>query len=382
MKNVISQMISATKAHVKTAEQSTSWYGPSTFDAEQMVEMANAIVEGEAMSVTDFEWEFQGGDALPTSKLVSSLLWSSYQCLTRAILAENGYWDVKSHADKAAEQAIREALGFPDPDDDGFGPALDVNTALAYAKAAFIYANHIARFKGGDYRWLLSMDIKEAGETRTVSQVVPFTEWANRQATSKEVGETWQNAHAYARESKEAKRFLEQLPGIDEAKLLVQEYLGLENPDGIPRGLALIERAADRRFKGLVEALIKGDLKRATSQAAVWELILMSPLRAQMVASYKASREYRLSQMEKDIAEAERLEAKAEEEARLDALEAELKARLARLKKAEGMPAQANPALVIQDKQQVRIINNQLNWERRKISGRSETPFPKNSNTL
>ena len=108
----------------------------------------------------------------------------------------------------------------------------------------------------------------------------------------------------------------------------------------------IVSRVADRLYDNLMDSLLGGELRDVTKAAKPWELILVSPKFHQDLGSFTTSREYKLLVLDRKVKQLEELEAKKAEDARLDAMEAAINARLAQLMGTAPAPTEAAPTVV------------------------------------
>jgi hypothetical protein len=294
------------------------------------------LIDAKFHSWSDVVWELDDGDSHITSKLVLSAMRTAYTALYHSWCREAGLYDDahQTPAEQVQQEEVEEASGLYHDNFD----VLSYEDALRFAEAVYAYATHIANYKDGKYRWLLSMDVTENGEQVTKNFLLPFKQWAIQQATeskskkrsefmklaSEGVGEDWKHTH------------------IDEAKSTVRVWLNEPVDDGTYhcRAARIIERVADRRYEAFIEAFLARNPYRVMTQAASWELILASPQAKQDVELFKATREYKLLRLERLAQELEYKQALEAEMKRLDTIEQRLMDRLAKLEGKSEEPAQ------------------------------------------
>ncbi len=359
-KNIITLALSKVNASVEQAErlmdnscgrEASKLASQKHFEAWSVSQALDSLIEAKPISVSKFMWELEGGDALCTSKLIASAMWTAYSSVFSRWAQDNGVFSdagmlpvelmelLQSH--KATGLDLMNASAG-----DGEDTQLTLAERLEFAKAVFVYGLHIAHFKGNEFRWLLSMDIEdERGETRTRKTLQMLGHWAEerrQETTSKRMAE----AYRMFLEEDICDEFAETLPHIDQAMATVKMWLRMPCDDGTytSRHDRIVSRVADRLYDNLMDSLLGGELRDVTKAAKPWELILVSPKFHQNLGSFTTSREYKLLVLDRKVKELEVLEAKKAEDARLDAMEAAINARLAQLMGTAPAPTEAPAA--------------------------------------
>lgn len=360
-KNIITVALSKVNSSVVKAEElmanaagreASKLASQKHFETWTVQQTLDDLIEAKPISVGKFMWELEGGDALCTSKLIASAMWTAYSSVFSRWASDNGVFSdsgmlpvelmelLQSH--KACGLDVMNASAG-----DGEDTELTLEERLEFAKAVFVYGLHIAHFKGNEFRWLLSMDVEdERGETRTRKTLQMLGQWAEerrQETTSKRMAEAYR---MFLEEEGICDEFAETLPHIDQAMSTVKLWLRMPCDDGtyISRHDRIVSRVADRLYDNLMDSVIGGDLKDVTKSAKPWELILVSPKFHQDLGSFTSSREYKLLVLDRKVKQLEELELKKAEDARLDAMEAAINARLAQLMGTAPAPTEAPAA--------------------------------------
>lgn len=309
------------------------------------------LIEAKPISVGKFMWELEGGDALCTSKLIASAMWTAYSSVFSRWASDNGIFSDSGmlpvelmellESNKACGLDMMNASAG-----DGEDTQLTLAERLEFAKAVFVYGLHIAHYKGNEFRWLLSMDVEdERGETRTRKTLQMLGHWAEerrQETTSKRMAE----AYRMFLEEDICDEFAETLPHIDQASATVKMWLRMPCDDGTytSRHDRIVSRVADRLYDNLMDSILGGELRDVSKAAKPWELILSSPKFHQDLGSFTSSREYKLLVLDRKVKQLEELELKKAEDARLDAMEARINERLAQLMGTAPAPTEAPAA--------------------------------------
>jgi hypothetical protein len=294
------------------------------------------FIEAPFHSWSDVQLELDGGDAVITSKLAVSMMRTAYTALYHSWCRENGLYNnaKETPAEQARQQEIEEASGLHHDNFD----SLSYESALKFGIALYEYLTHIANYKDGTFRWLVSMDVTENGQEVTKNLIVPFPDWAAQQSLESK--------------SKKRREFMKLCgqgvledwgyTNIDDAKKTVRIWLNEPVDDGTYhcRAARIIERVADRRYEEFIEAFMACDPYKVMKEASLRELILASPQAKQDVEMFKQSREYKLLHLERLAQQLEQKEAEQAEMKRLDTIEQRLMDRLAKLEGKAEEPAQ------------------------------------------
>ena len=318
------------------------------YEALCLRQVMDDILEAKPLSIGRFMWELEGGDALCTSKLIASAMWTAYSSVFSRWCEDNEIFGDKGMPPVELMELLQshKATGLDIMNDsagDGEDTTLTLEERLEFAKAVFIYGMHIAHYKGNEFRWLISMDIEdERGETRTRKTLQMLREWAEerrQEAVSKRTAE----AYRMFIEDGICDEFAETLPHIDQAAATVKLWLHSPCDDGTytSRHERIVSRVSDRLYDNLMDSVLGGDLRDVAKAAKPWELILASPKFHQDFGSFTTSREYKLLVLDRKVKQLEELEAKKAEDARLDAMEAAINARLAQLMGTAPAPTEA-----------------------------------------
>ena len=346
-KNIIALAVSKINASVIKAEElmanscgreASKLASQKHFEAWSIQQALDNLIGAKPLSIGKFMWELEGGDALCTSKLIASAMWTAYSSVFNRWAQDNGVFSDNGMTPVELMELLQshKATGLDIMNSsagDGEDTELTLEERLEFAKAVFVYGLHIAHYKGNEFRWLLSMDVEdERGETRTRKTLQMLEQWAverRQETTSKRMAE----AYRQFIEDEICDEFAETLPHIDQAMATVKLWLRMPCDDGTytSRHERIVSRVADRLYDNLMDSILGGDLREVTKAAKPWELILTSPKFHQDLGSFTTSREYKLLVLDRKVKELEALEAKKAEDARLDAMEAAINARLAQL---------------------------------------------------
>lgn len=353
-KSIIARLLSQVNASVSKAEErldAVVGRTQATLASELYVEAVNtkevlmSLIHAAHIPVGKFQWEFEGGDAHSTSKLIPGCMWTAYSALAHAYFVENELYQ----KDEGPLADWTELMGsMEDPanqyqmEEDDFNLSFD--DALVYAKAVLTYGYHIAMFKGRDFRWLLSMDVSVphpvvgAPETQTINILKPFKAWViDRLGACKPNSKAKVRWSALRDDLNQHDWFMEKMPTIEATFETMKLWLHMDCFDGVcsTRHERIVSRAADRRYETLVASFLGNQHKEVVSAAKPWELILCSQKMAHEMAIFKASEEWiqyeraeRLDKLAKLADEADRKEKLEAENKRLDDIEKALMIRL------------------------------------------------------
>ena len=302
------------------------------FEAVSVKDQLMDFIEATPISVGKFHWECEGGDALCTSKLIPSAMWTAYASVFSKWCSDNGVFS--DHHMTPAEwlellngqvatgvDIMNQSAG------DGETDELSLEERIVFSRAVFVYGLHIAHYKGGDFKWLLSMTDEDAGTTTHILK--PIRDWAIDRAgetTSKRMSQLYRD---FA-DSDEVATWEDGLQPVDLSIKTFKVWLHTPCDDGTyaSRHERIVTRVADNKFDDFIAALAGGDLKDITKYGKPWELIMASPKCHQTLGAFRASREYRIDVMEAKVKAIEAAEQRKALDKALDEREAALNARM------------------------------------------------------
>ena len=311
--------------------------------AHQVQASLNSLINGSLLSYHDVMWEHEGGDPTLATKLLPSAMRTAYTAAYHAWCRENGLYDDfrETPADHAAKLAIEEASGL---NHEGLEHE-PYEVLIEAAMAVYSRGHHVANYKDGEFKWMLSMDLDRDGEKVTVRTIVPISEWALMQA---EESHNAKRAEFMRLFSEAVKDDWHHMP-IDLAEAIMKVWLDeivIDNDSHTSRRQRIVERVADRVFDEVQLGIMSNDPKRTLKAFKHWELLLASPKLAKCMTDYKASREYKLEYMAEMAEKLQAAIAEKEEKLRLDALESKIAALLDSL---TGSPSEPEPAKEAQE---------------------------------
>ena len=190
-KSIIARIVTSSNQNVETANKmlaGLSYPGRAAlhtlFETEQARATLDTLISADMLTYEDVKFEFEGGSAFDTSKLIVSCMRTAYLSAYHSWCREQGlYTDLhQTPAEQAAQDDIEQASGLHKEEFEH----ITFEEAIASSQAVYSYGHHIASYKEREFSWLLSMDITEDGETRTVRQLVPIVEWARSEAERSE----------------------------------------------------------------------------------------------------------------------------------------------------------------------------------------------------
>ena len=352
-KNIISQSLSKVNDRIEKAESRLDYAvgRVAIADARERLtpmlsikDVLMSLIEATPRFVGEFKWECEGGLALDTSKLLPSAMWTAYASLTHGYFVENDLYDRdngKPLFDFTSFLGSREEYGV---DEFVAEDNMTFIERLRAAQAVFIRTGHVAHFKDGEFRWLLSMDVNVddpkggPAEKQTIHICMPYLHWCIQR--QQECEPNSKQFHRYAKLIADLQKedfFLKDLPDVDAAGKLMRAWLHTPCDDGTyeSRHERIVTRVAERRYGDLIDSIEGLDFKETLKAAKPWELVLSAPNFGVDHRNFIASDEWqatlriqRLQKLEKMADKADELDAQKARNESLDKAEYALLVRL------------------------------------------------------
>jgi hypothetical protein len=247
------------------------------------------------MSAADVQWEFEGGSAEVSSRLLGSALNTAYTALFWSAIRRDGVV-IERDGDKNIVPLF-DASEYDNDDAPYAGgeqfEALDYDDALMFASAVLSNAEHISRFDGGKYKWLLRNRL-----------VLPFSEWARDRAarTSPEMAPHYRE---YADTIKVPRM------SVEESSQVLRQWLDEPLPQLTEtRRERIVHRVGNSRWGRMIERVREIGLPGERGLKApgeiisilkVPELILAAPDFHIAVQEWKGSQEYAIRQGQRQL---------------------------------------------------------------------------------
>lgn len=270
----------------------------------------NRVIGMKQCPMSDFQWEFDGGDAGATARVVLSALNTAYYAAFAAYRREYVFTKddgilpfetiglIGTHFDQTWD-ARRDDVSDHRPED-----ADDKRTFAECMHAAarvFGYAVHIAHYL--DNKWLFGFDIKgEDGKKMTIRPLKSMLAW----------GQTYfedSSDERFAIFKSNPSLFNLDVPDVEECKTFMRAWLNEYTPlsdeqkkrSAHPydtRHERIIARVGERKFGEYLYDLRQGKVYNEEKHGALLQIIACTPFFAEQVNGFKSSDLWRLHEKE------------------------------------------------------------------------------------
>lgn len=289
------------------------------------------VLNVKQMPLSNFQWEFDGGDAGATARVVLSALNTAYYAAFAAYRRENvlikdngkAVFDtpafVGSKFDQSWDAAYTHGLGNSDHDeveDQDHRTFAECMHSVAHVLG---YAVHIARFDGNS--WMISFDVRNSfdGTKSTIFPLKDMVAWGQQQF--EETGD-----ERFAIFKSNPSLFSVTIPDVAECKEHMRAWLNEYTPLSEEqakrakhpydtRHERIIARVGERKFGEYLYDLRQGKVYSEEKHGAILQIIACTPFFADQVNSFKASDVWMLHEKEVVL---KQLEKKAEQAAKIE----------------------------------------------------------------
>jgi hypothetical protein len=278
-------------------------------------------------------WSFEnGGDALISSKLVMSAVYTAYTALFWSWVRERGL-NAKL-VDPKVESP--EVCYVPEDGSEEDISVVTFDEACAHAQAVYEYGKHLTRIKDSNdrypYAWLIAMETETRGVKSVVNILKPFPEWCRDQYINNQRHSEWFKLCGL--EAANGSDISEPFWGTmsnEVAFSVMKTWLHEPCNDEVheSRHERIVAKTADRKFFDLCEACLSPRMtsyevnKHLQKHLSLFELLKASPEFEKETLIYRSSLDYKVRRAERAAQQLEEeLEELAETQAALKRLQA------------------------------------------------------------